>query len=404
MPGWGVEVGRADDSDIGVLLSDQNTLRLALARLQSINKIELGKERMAQLLGIETGNMPMSELIRRSEEWWDQQIAGPMERIAANPAASCDEATEMHILLLGNERQKQLLGLESTGTSEDLFNGKIPKLVNKRCREEILDECNATGRFIQVIQWALGETRQAALISAETDSDKWRAETLSECANYELHYVSTTKTSEVFELDSVIDGRIPIKYKPMGESVGELPIIEGEVATGSNPFLQKFSCDYEDISITCSPGGDVKRPAYGRILFMDIKSREYYLDTNGRSQSKVVGENKLELKFMPALLGVSAVIRPPDSPSYTVPMLEVGGTGFWIAHKKLRFEEDYFKITETTRGTYPVLFEFTITNTDSEEDIPATDSTKFELLHKPKKKPFDKGPAQPPRRVVRPRS
>jgi len=198
----------------------------------------------------------------------------------------------------------------------------------------------------------------------------------------------------------VIDGRIPIKYKPSGESVSEDPIFEGAVGTGENPFLQKFVCDYGDISVTCSPGSKPYRHAYGRILEMEIKHREYFLDADGKSQSKVEGENKLVLKFMSAILGITAVIKAPDQPPFQVPFLEVGGTGFWIAHKKDRFEEDYVKFTDTARGTYPIIFEFTRADSDEEDDVPGTDSTKFELIHKPNKKPFDRGPTTP-RKVVR---
>ncbi len=46
--------------------------------------------------------------------------------------------------------------------------------------------------------------------------------------------------------------------------------------------------------------------------------------------------------------------------------------------------------------------EFTVADSDTEEDIPATDSTKFELIHKPNKKPFVKDPT-PTRKVIRPK-
>jgi hypothetical protein len=309
----------------------------------------------------------------------------------------------MLALVVGRARQRQLLGFPTDNSQ--LFDGPVFQNVRKRCREEKLDECNATGRFKQIIIWAIGEERQMALGGGGTEGDpaKWRAATLTECANYELHYVSTTSVSDAFKLDSVIDGRIPIKYKPSGEGVTEEPIFEGEIGTGENPFLQKFVCDYGDISVTCSPGGGTHRSAYGRILDMEIKHREYFIDANGKSQSKVEGENNLVLKFMPAIMGVTAVIKAPDSPSVPVPFLEVGGTGFWIAHKKDRFEENYFKFTDTTRGTYPIMFEFTRADSDAEDDVPGTDSTKFELIHKPNKKPFDRGPTTP-RKVVRPRT
>lgn len=399
MPGWGLEVGRADEGNVAELLADQVALKRAMARVNESIKADLGKERQAALLGLQ-GTKGLDDIMAAAEKWWEEQIDGPIERISKNPAASCDEAREMLGLVVGRARQRNLLGFPTDDSQ--LFSGPVFQNVRQRCREEKLDECNATGRFKQIIEWALGEERQMALIGgvAAADPAKWRAEALTECANYELHYVSTTSVSDAFKLDSVIDGRIPIKYKSSGEGVTEEPIIEGEIGTGENPFIQKFVCDYGDISVTCSPGGQPYRSAYGRILDMEIKHREYSLDANGKSQSKVEGENKFVLKFMSAIMGVTAVIKAPDVPPVNVPFLEVGGTGFWIAHKKDRFEENYVKFTDTTRGTYPIMFEFTRADSDSEDDVPGTDSTKFELIHKPNKKPFEKAPT-PPRRVVR---
>ena len=402
MPGWGLEVGRADEGDVAELLADQVALQRAMTRVNESLKAQLGKERRALLLGDE-GSKGMGDMMAAAEKWWKDNIDGPIERISRNPAASCDESRAMLALILSRDRQRQLLGLPSAD-SEEVFNGPVAKNVRQRCREEKLDECNATGRFDQIIQWAIEEARSTELMAGigDTNPGQWRSEALTECANYELHYVSTTSVSDAFKLDSVIDGRIPIKYKPSGEGVTDEPIIEGDIGTGENPFLQKFVCDYGDISVTCSPGGKPYRKAYGRILEMETKHREYFIDANGKSQSKVEGENKLVLKFMSAIMGVTAVIKAPDSPAVSVPFLEVGGTGFWIAHKKDRFENDAIKVTETTRGVYPIMFEFTRADSDSEDDVPATDSTKFELIHKPNKKPFVKDPT-PPRRVVRPR-
>ncbi len=403
MPGWGLEVGRADEGDVAELLADQVALKRAMTRVNESLKAELGKERQAALLGYTEELKGLGDIMAAAEKWWKEHIDGPIERISKNPAASCDESREMLALVLGRNRQRQLLGFPTDNA--EIFGGPVFHNVRKRCREEKLDECNATGRFKQIIEWAMGEERLMALVAGIGDGDpaKWRAEALTECAVYELHYVSTTTVDDAFKLDSVIDGRVPIKYKPMGEGVTDEPIIEGEIATGENPFLQKFVCDYGEISVTCSPGGEAKRGAYGRIMDMEIKHREYFIDASGKSQSRVEGENKLVLKFMSAIMGVVAIVKGPDSPPVTIPFLEVGGTGFWIAHKKARFEESYVKFTETTRGVYPIMFEFTKADSDVEDDVPATDSTKFELIHKPNKKPFDRGPATP-RKVIRPKA
>ncbi len=402
-PGWGVEVGRADASDVGELLADQNTLRLALSRIRTITAKELGTERQRALLGIESEGMSLAELLTKAQEWWKDKIEGPMERIAGNPAASCAESQAMLSLLLGNERQKALLGIEGMGNLE-MFTGTIATSVKQRCREEKLDECNATGRFKQIILWALLEERQGGLLGAEGDDGVWMKDALTECANYELHYVSTTKVDYDLKLDSVIDGRIPLKFKPNeGGLYAQLSDIkiEGETNSDVNPFLQSIKCVTEGITTTCGPGASILKTAFSAILDMEMKYREDYLDENGLSKSRVVGDNKLKIKFSPSMHSTSLVTKAmKDIPSMTLPNLEVGATGFWIAHKNSRTGPLMVAFDETERGVYPILFEFTRTGGDTEEDVTAFDTTKFELIHKPKKKPFTKAPT-PPRRVVR---
>lgn len=403
-PGWGVEVGRADASDIGELLADQNTLRLALSRIRTITAKDLGTERQRQLLGIESENLSVAELMTRAQKWWKDKIEGPMERIAGNPAASCAESQAMHSLLLANERQKALLGIEGMGNIE-MFFGTIATSVKQRCREEKLDECNATGRFKQIIQWALVEERHVQILTGSGSDDGWMLDSLKECANYELHYVSTTKVDYDLKLDSVIDGRIPLKFEPNeGGLYGQLSDIkiEGETNSDVNPFLQSITCSAEGITTICGPGASMLKTAFSKIVDMEMKYREDYLDENGMSKSRVVGDNKLKIKFSPSMHSTSMVTKAmKDIPSMTLPNLEVGATGFWIAHKKTRTGPLTVTFDETERGVYPILFEFTRTGGDTEEDITAFDTTKFELIHKPNKKPFPPKKATPPRRVIR---
>ncbi len=403
-PGWGVEVGRADASDIGELLADQNTLRLALSRIRTITAKELGTERQRALLGIESEGMSPAELLTKAQDWWKDNIEGSMDRIASNPAASCAESQEMFSLLLGNERQKALLGIEGMGNIE-IFTGTVATSVKKRCREEKLDECNATGRFKQIILWAVLEERQVQILSGSASDDSWMKDALTECAIYELHYVSTTKVDYDLKLDSVIDGRIPLKFKPNeGGLYAELSDIkiEGETNSDVNPFLQSIKCTAEGITTTCGPGASMLKTAFSAIVDLEVKYREDYLDESGLSKSRIVGDNKLKIKFSPSMHSTAMVTKAmKDIPSMTLPNLEVGATGFWIAHKKSRTGPLEVTFDETERGVYPILFEFTRTGGDSEEDITAFDTTKFELIHKPNKKPFPPKKATPARRMVR---
>jgi hypothetical protein len=82
-----------------------------------------------------------------------------------------------------------------------------------------------------------------------------------------------------------------------------------------------------------------------------------------------------------------------------IPFLEVGATGFYIAHQKKQSSEQKYKFTETQKNGYPVLFKLTATGQGNMESINASDSTVFEVIHKPEKKPFD-GKTTPARKPL----
>ena len=394
--GWGFESGRASETDVEELLADQIKLRREFDRMARISREVLGKERMLALLGANVEkSTSLLELQVKIEKWWKDEIDTPIERIANNPAASCEEANEMVRLVLGRNREKALLG-----ASEEGFYGlHIFDIARKRCHEEALDECNLTGRYDHILRIFLGEQRMAGLLGGAADGD-WVIETLRECAIYELHYTSTTNIADAFKLNSVIDGRI--KLKPDLNVANPFALLEnlkfeGEVMTGTNPFLKKLDCAMPLVKITCSPGGEPKKSAWAQVSKMTLKTKEFYVENNWTSKQRPVGEDFLEMIFSPAMVASKAVVVPPKGPQVTIPFVEVGATGFYIAHKKSEAEPLKFKFTEKVRkGVYPILFEFTRTASDNVGGIAASDTTVFELIHKPEKKPFEPRSKTPP--------
>lgn len=395
--GWGFESGRATETDVEELLADQLKLRREFDRMARISRDILGKERIKALLGaseVETDGT-IAQLRVKIEKWWKDEIDTPIERIASNPAASCEEANEMVRLVLARNREKALLG---TG-DESFYGSQIFEIARQRCHEEALDECNLTGRYDHIPYIFLGEQRIAGLLGYTVDGN-WIIETLRECAIYELHYTSTTNIADAFKLNSVIDGRIKLKpdldVADPALLLGNLKF-EGEVMTGTNPFLKKLDCAMPMVKITCSPGGEPKKSAWAQVSKMTLKSKEFYVENNWTSKQRPVGEDMLELIFSPAMVASKAVVVPPKGPQVTIPFVEVGATGFYIAHKKSEAEPLKFKFTEKARkGVYPVLFEFTRTASDTVGGVAASDTTVFELIHKPEKKPFEPRSKTPP--------
>ena len=398
--GWGFEVGRADETDVEALIADQIAIRMTLGRMSRIGKDALGRERMVALLGGSARSEEnQRELSIRFEEWWEEHIDKRATRILTNPAASCQEAQEILRLILGHERQLALTSGWEARTSWDLYS-----LSQTRCQEEALDECNSTGRYDHLPRMYAEEDRVAALVSSSVD-EKWVLDVLEECAIYELHYVSTTNISDAFKLNSVIDGRIKLKHKVdygKGLKNPESISFEGEVMSGANPLLQKITCSAPNVSITCSPGGEPKKSAWAKVSKMTLRSKEFYVE-NEQSKQRPVGEDLLELIFSPAMLSSVAVVRVPQVPPQTIPFVEVGATGFYIAHKKSETEALKFKFTETKRAGYPTIFEFTRAGSDS-VGVAASDSTVFRLIHKPQKKPFPSKAATPKREPLKPKA
>lgn len=392
--GWGIESGRADLSDAGMLASDKSTVQISLRLLQEIQRFEFVQERQHELLGDrENGTKVTADLAKRTEKWFDDRMFEPSMRILRNPAASCAEAQHITSLFSGLRRQADLLGV-STEKQEKIFNDGFA-LANIRCREEALDECNLTGRYDQIIVWASGEGRQTQFLGGESDVGQWAEKALKECAIYELHYVSTASIKDEYTVDTKIDGRVKIEPKT-DDSAVVLNDLEGFTQGGTNPFLVSIKCTgTKDAKLVCGPGGGAVTGAWAKILKMRFKHRVFYED-DWTSKDKII-DDPPELVFMfgPAIILVPSVVTNlvhmkgiPDVGDISVPM-EAGGVAFNVAHNKSRKEEMKFEFTSTRRGVYPVLFELETSVTDTESSVTASDATTFELIHKPNKQPFE---------------
>lgn len=395
-------------------------MKMAQNRLQSALQRALMLERQKQLLGLsdEAGTLKTVELVEQIAKWWRENVLGPAAAIAGNPAASCAEARVAIQAVLGLMRQRQLLGMtpDKNDHSEEAEKARaeeaeLEKLfsavwnsVRQRCREEALDECVATGRFKAVTEWALGEERQSQLLGlgGESGVDAWAIDALGQCAIYELHFVSTAKVEGSFKLDTVLDGKIKLKFKLDEGGLLDSPSLEGEVKSATNPFLVSIKCETEGAQMTCSPTAIVTAPFKARIKTMDLKHREFYVDANDVSKERIVGEDKLSLEFSGAVVMTTAVISVPGAGSMTT-TVEAGWTAFRIAHRKDRRDE-IFTFERDKRGVYPTVFEFTYADRDQEEGTTASDSTVFELVHKPGPKPFPTRPPEPPRKPLIPRA
>lgn len=413
---WGMEVGRANEGDQARLLQDWIVMKMARSRIERAVSAPLAKERQIQLLGLaaDSGISP-ADLVEGVYAWFMQEVMAPAQRIGMNPAASCEEATLAMSSLLGMMRQRALLGMEDDeARAEELsriFDAN-KEIASLRCRDEALDECVATGRFMQIPTLKLSMDRQAELLGISPDFDTWVDDALKQCAIYELHFVSTTKVA-MPTVETVRDGKVPIKFEAAGGSImdaamsgkklGEL--LKGETKGGNNPFFVSIKCALPGLDLTCSPGAN-SDPIRVGINEMEMQHREFYIGPDGISKVRIVGEDKFSMEFAGGIFALDAVIKAPNF-SHNVPM-PAHGYSFFIAHKKDVLgtgagQGTGVKIEQNKRGAHPVIFQFTYADQSNLSGTLISDSTEFQLIHKPEPKPFPKRDPEPIRKPLIPR-
>jgi hypothetical protein len=413
---WGMEVGRASEGDQVRLLSDWTALKMAETRLKSAVQRNLAKERQLQLLGLSDGDgSSAAALLDGVYVWFMNEVLAPAQRIGMNPAASCEEAKLAMSLLLGMMRQRALVGIVETPERDEELSQIFAanrEITMQRCRDEALDECNGTGRFMQIPQLKFAAERQAELLGSNADFTSWVDEALQQCAMYELHFVSTTKVA-MPTVETVRDGRVAIKFEAPGGAIMDAvmggkalnEVLKGQ--TKDSPFFVSIKCALPgNFEVSCSPGAN-SDPVRSGIVTLDLQHREFYVDPNGISRMRTgVGEDKFSFEFAGGIFALDAVVKAPNF-SQKIPF-PAHGFAFFIAHKKDVLgtgagQGTGVKVDRNTRGAYPVLFKFTYAGQGNVGGASISDSTEFELIHKPKPKPFPLRRSEPIRKPLIPR-
>src|SRR5688572_880987 len=174
---WGLEVGRANASDVATLSKDWLRFRKVRDDVVAATLFEGTLERQKQLIGVAIEGLTPQQRYEEVEKFWLDNLIGPLQKIARNPAASCAESQFALATLMGMQRQQQLLGLleDDKVTASDRVKTELEtteKIVTVRCREEAVDECVATGRIMQILELVLGDDRQSRLRGIEPDDGR----------------------------------------------------------------------------------------------------------------------------------------------------------------------------------------------------------------------------------------
>lgn len=402
---WGMEVGRANEEDVVNLLTDWTTMDMAQRRIQSVMQYPLLRERQRQLIGLPDsadGAVSIDDVV----EWWIKNVASRAQLIAKNPSASCAQAQMSVQIFLTIMRQKSMFGIDDSDSGKGAeiarMGDETVAFALQRCRDEALDECVATGRYTQIIERGIGEAAQADRYSIDIpDPDAWAEDALRQCAIYELDFVSTSKIdSGGVIVERVLKGTVEVQLEPGDLKVANL-VLYGQ--TRGDLANLSLKCSMPAVQVTCNPGKGINGGFKAWIRRMDLKHREFYVDSRGVSQVRTVGEDKLPIELSGDAMMVKMNIVIPKGPPVPAFDFPAGGMAFTIAHKKdaiivggsnVRFER-------SNRGVYPTIFEFTYADQDKLNSISGWDSTVLKLVHKPKPKPFKK-PIEPIRKPIEP--
>lgn len=325
-------------------------------------------------------------------QWWLKSVMEPARAIVVNPAASCEEVQVSMQNLVSMMKRRSLVGLENEFV--ELYD-EIKTKGFQRCREEAFDECMITGRFKQIVELTIGQQRSAQLGGGDPSGvEEWADAALKQCAIYDLEFVSTTNTAQIFNLETVRRSKIKLEFKLSNGAVEALlagtklsDLLRGE--TIGDALLDSSKCSQPPLNVSCKPG-QILSQNFANILALDLKHREFYVDGFGMSKVRVVGEDMFAFEFGGGMYNVEAVVNVPRYGPVPVPMMAIG-YGFYIAHKKDRLSQggsgiggSTVKVEHKKRGVYPVLFDFIYADKGTESNASVSDSTEFKLVHKPK--------------------
>jgi hypothetical protein len=428
---WGIEVGRADGEDVKRLIIDWAAFKAERTRLdrEGLDRKSLAEmimiERQKQFLGSAEEDRGPQQMFEKVQDKWLNNVMGPLQRIALNPAATCAEAQFALTTMFGMRRQQQMLGLDESEMVNRVYQA-TEQMASLRCRDEALDECVATGRFRQILDLMSTANRQTQMMGGEGDLESWADDALKQCAIYEIHFVSTTKSGHppAVNVETVRDGRVKIRYKtpPGGLKAASGPLGEvlkgkttSETTSGSNPFFVSVKCssvdDWLKVGFICSPGAD-STPIEIRINALDLKHREFYIDygidkntlkETEFSKWRLAGEDEFSFEFEGGNFALQGLIKT-DQTSLEVPLNDWGLT-FYGAHDKDQIGPmtlNIKNIKNIKRGVHPAVLQFTYKAEAMYFGFLAKDSTEFELIHRPEPKPFRKLP-DPIRKPLKPK-
>ncbi|MCA3242106.1 MAG: hypothetical protein ING89_12500 [Rubrivivax sp.] len=181
-------------------------------RIQSATAEALHRERQAQLLGTDAGAAGLQAQLTRLFNEFRQQVVLP--RIAAAPS-SCAAARLALTTVIGVERQRQLLGLDSD-SSFDSETAGLMAVAAEVCMKEEFEICRDEHVLSRIIPARLGLERQAQLLGLDEGAFSSTDRYVIGCLKFELDFFSTAGVrSADFDTDEGVQAlRVRLQWDP----------------------------------------------------------------------------------------------------------------------------------------------------------------------------------------------
>jgi hypothetical protein len=382
--------------------------RLAASRQQSEQRLAIARQ--LQLLG--SAEEDALVLDQALTDWWKANIIDPAMRIAENPAAPCKLAQIVLTKLLQAERQAQLLGMAG-GRGGDINDpnsvmSQAFKAIKRRCLEQAYDACMVSGNGQHIILMLAVAARQFQLLNiADADFEAQAAYLYRRCTVYQLRYHSDSKfDGGWFAIGSQSDGSI-ILLSDVDPTQGWAGLQQPHEWKGPRPndpidalgVTTVCEAQTKGTSLVCgSPVAmgkrglaQIKAGDFAMERFYDeIEIHEWDIKEDGLNpkppitwKRKSEGTNALAVAFSPWPLQIPATFRyDPRLPPVSVPVPD-SIIAFWTAHQKDAAETGGINVKSWTHAGYNVLFEKTFPGKHTDQKIVYTDTTRFELVHRP---------------------
>ena len=301
------------------LLADPESVRGRLGgsaerRLQSVTAELLGRERQKQLLGAE--DTSLDALANGLQGLFDQYEREVIEPRVAAAGESCAAGRLALQTVLGQERQKQLLGMEARGLDE--FGG-LMDIVSRVCLKEEYEMCAQDHIIHRMIPVWLGFQRQYLLLGATEDPTQadviaYARELTKKCLTFELVFESqaTFDDGGGGGFDSSVKAKVPLHFQEQGMK------IDGSSALINDSFTFKIP----NCSVTSVRGGST----------FPVSALAYITDTH--SANDTLGYVRdFKLSYFPERTKEVFSAACEDQPLYTSPESGLWWSEYLVLHQ-----------------------------------------------------------------------